>query len=178
MADNAQTMDDLQAAVSLELAAVSQYMLHALTAETWGLDNLAIQMRTEMLEELGHAQAFARRMVFLGGAPELRATKVPLAATRLQDMFVADLVDEGEGLSFYTDAARTADAAGDIGTRELFKRTALEEERHMAWLTQQISLLERMGEMAFVAIQGTQASGKYSRRPIRPRQSQTKGKLP
>lgn len=159
MADNAQTMEDLQTAVSMELAAVSQYLLHSLTAETWGLDKLATQMRTEMLEELGHAEEYARRMVFLGGAPQLSPAKVPQAAATLQDMFAADLVDEKDAVLFYAGAARTADAASDIGTRDLFERTALEEEGHMAWLTQQLSLLERMGEPAFVALQVTQGGG-------------------
>lgn len=159
MSDNAQTMEDLQTAVSMELAAVSQYLLHALTAEKWGLDKLATQMRAEMLEELGHAEEYARRIVFLGGEPQLKPAKVPQVAESLQKMFEADLVDEKDAIRFYAGAARIADGASDIGTRDLFERTALEEEGHMAWLSQQLSLLNRMGEPAFVAIQVTQGGG-------------------
>ncbi|MEO1138965.1 MAG: bacterioferritin [Pseudomonadota bacterium] len=148
-----ETLANLQKAVSMELAAANQYLLHVLTAEKWGLDRLAIKMRAEMLEELSHAEEYARRMVFLGGHPELKAAKVPSAAQSMKEMFEADLMDEKDAVQFYAVAARTADNASDIGTRELFERTALDEEGHMAWLDLQLSLLERMGEPAFIAMQ-------------------------
>jgi bacterioferritin len=156
MANTTETLGNLQKAVSMELAAVNQYLLHILTAENWGLDKLAAKMRSEMLEELGHAEAFSRRMIFLGGAPELKAAKIPQAAQSLKAMFEADLVDEKGSLDFYTTAASVADEARDIGTRDLFERTALDEEGHMSWLELQLSLLERMGEPAFIAMQVNQ----------------------
>ena len=143
----------LQKALSMELAAVNQYMLHILVAEDWGLEKLAAKMREEMEEEFGHAQAYARRIVFLKSDPELKAAKTPVRAQALSDMFEADLRDEQDAIQFYTGAARVADEAGDIGTRDLFERTALDEEGHMAWLELQLSLLKRMGEPAFIAMQ-------------------------
>lgn len=156
MSAKSKTLENLQTAVSMELAAVSQYLLHILTAEDWGLDKLADKMRSEMLEELGHAEEYARRMIFLGGVPDMVAAKVPAPAQTLQDMFKADLTDEEDAISFYARAARDADEADDIGTRMIFERTALDEEGHMAWLDLQLSLLRRMGEPAFVAMQITQ----------------------
>lgn len=153
MAQTSKTIEDLQTAVSMELAAVNQYLLHILTVENWGLDKLAVRMRAEMLEELGHAEAYARRIVFLAGTPVLKAAKVPQGAQSLKAMFEADLADEKDAIQFYTTSAGTADEARDIGTRALFERTALDEEGHMSWLELQISLLERMGESAFIAMQ-------------------------
>jgi bacterioferritin len=153
MQAKAKVLKKLQTALSMELAAVNQYLLHALVTEDWGLDKLAAKMREEMQEELGHAEEFARRIVFLGGDPELNAAKIPHRAQALADMFEADLRDEQEAITFYTDAARTANEAGDIGTRNLFERTALDEEGHMSWLELQLSLMKRMGEPAFVAMQ-------------------------
>ncbi len=150
MSDIAQTLENLQKAISMELAAVNQYMLHVLTTEDWGLDKLATKMRAEMLEELGHAEEYSRRLIFLGGTPKLQAAKVPARAQSLEEMFTADLVDEKEAITFYTMSARQAD---DIGTRNLFERTALDEEGHMSWLELQLSLLKRMGEPAFTAMQ-------------------------
>lgn len=158
MANVSNTLENLQTAVSMELAAVNQYLLHILTAENWGLDKLAVKMRSEMLEELGHAEAYSRRMIFLGGSPELKAAKIPRAAQSLKEMFEADLVDEKGSLDFYTTAANAADDARDIGTRDLFERTALDEEGHMSWLELQLSLLERMGEPAFIAMQVNQTA--------------------
>jgi bacterioferritin len=153
MSVNAKVIDNLQTGLSMELAAVKQYMLHALVAEDWGLDKLAAKMREEMQEELVHAEQFARRIVFLKGDPVVKAAKTPHRAQALVDMFEADLTDERDAVSFYTQAARAADGADDIGTRDLFERTALEEEGHMAWLDLQLSLLKRMGEPAYIAMQ-------------------------
>ena len=153
MTENSKTLKNLQTAVSMELAAVNQYLLHILTTESWGLDKLAVKMRAEMLEELGHAEEYARRMIFLGGVPVMTAAKTPTLSQSLQEMFEADLVDEKDAISFYSRAAREADDAHDIGTRDLFERTAMNEEGHMSWLELQLSLLQRMGEPAFIAMQ-------------------------
>lgn len=158
MAQKTKTLDNLQTAVSMELAAVSQYLLHILTVESWGLDKLATTMRAEMLEELGHAEEYSRRIVFLGGTPVLDAAKIPTVALSLKALFEADLVDEKDALAFYTTAAGDAAADHDIGTRDLFERTALDEEGHMSWLELQLSLLERMGEPAFIAMQINQTA--------------------
>ena len=153
MTDNSKTLENLQAAVSMELAAVSQYLLHILTTEDWGLDKLAEKMRAEMLEELGHAEEYARRMIFLGGTPEMKSAKTPTPAQSLQEMFEADLADEKDAIAFYSQAAREAGEANDIGSRALFERTAMDEEGHMSWLDLQVSLLRSMGEPAFIAMQ-------------------------
>ena len=150
---NAKVIENLQTALSMELAAVNQYLLHALVADDWGLDRLAAKMREEMQEELGHAEQYARRIVFLKGDPVLKAAKTPHRAQALKDMFETDLRDEQDAIKFYTRAARTADEADDIGTRNLFERTALDEEGHMGWLDLQLSLLKRMAEPAYIAMQ-------------------------
>lgn len=48
-------------------------------------------------------------------------------------------------------AARTALEHDDIGTRRLFEEIVMDEEGHYSWLELQLSLLERMGEPAFIA---------------------------
>ena len=153
MTKNAKTQENLQKALSMELAAVQQYMLHVLTAEDWGLEKLAAKMRSEMQEELGHAEEYARRLIFLGGSPDMTPAKTPAHAKSLTAMFKADLVDEKDAITFYSDAAQTASQENDIGSRTLFERTTLDEEGHMAWLDLQLSLLDRMGEPAYIAMQ-------------------------
>ncbi len=145
------SIKNLQTALSMELAAVHQYMLHAHVLEDWGLDRLAAKMRSEMQEEMAHAQDYVRRIMFLKGDPQLKAAKVPQRAQGLADMFKADLVDEEEAIRFYTAAARAAGETGDIGTRVIFERIVLDEEGHKAWLELQLDLLQRIGEQAYFA---------------------------
>lgn len=146
-------LENLRTAVSMELAAVHQYLLHAHILDDWGLAGLGTKMRGEMTEEIGHADAFLQRIMFLKGDPEVKAARPPHRAQDLGTMFEADLRDETASIAFYTDAARTAADAGDIGTRSLFEKIALDEEGHKAWLELQLSLVKRMGEPAYFAME-------------------------
>lgn len=145
------TLGNLQKALAMELTAAHQYQLHASVLANWGIDRLAGQMRKEMQEELGHADDYIARILFLKGEPELVMARPPTMAGSLGQMFESDLADEREAIEFYSAAAREADAAGDIGTRTLFERIVMDEEGHMGWLELQLDLLKRMGEPAYIS---------------------------
>lgn len=146
-----ETLNNLQSALSMELTASHQYQLHAAVLSDWGLDRLATKMREEMQEELGHADAFINRILFLKGDPSLTLQKTPVRAASLAELFQADLADETEAIEFYTAAAKQASDVRDIGSRSLFEQTVLDEEGHMAWLELQLDLIKRMGEPAYIA---------------------------
>jgi bacterioferritin len=141
--------EHLQKALTMEFTAVHQYLLHAHVLETWGLRRLADKMREEMREELGHADRFAARMMFLEGEPDAQSMGSVDRAQTLEDMFKADLQDEYEARRFYTEASQTAAKAGDLGTEALFREIALDEEGHIDWLETQLDLLGRVGEAGF-----------------------------
>ena len=145
------TLSNLQTALAMELTDAHQYQLHASVLSDWGIDRLATQMREEMQEELGHSDDYITRIMFLKGEPNLVLAKPPVIAESLVQMFETDLADEKEAITFYTSAARQAYEAGDIGTRSLFERIAMDEEGHIGWLELQLDLLKRMGEPAYIS---------------------------
>ena len=149
MSRNETSIPALQKGLAMELSAVQQYLLHAHVLEDWGLSKLAVQMREEMMEELGHAGRFIDRILFLGGKPDLTPAKTPVQSNTLAEMFETDRADEAEAIAFYSQSAKEAGEANDIGTRVLFETLALDEEGHWGWLDQQLALLDRMGEPAF-----------------------------
>ena len=151
MVTNSKSVENLQKALSMELSAVHQYLLHAHVLDDWGLDRLAVKMREEMQEEMGHAGGFIDRILFLKGSPNASEEKPAKMADSLKAMFESDLQDERSAISFYSQAAAEAGAENDIGTRTLFERITIEEEGHMDWLEQQLGLLDRMGESAYAA---------------------------
>jgi bacterioferritin len=148
---NKETITNLQKALAMELTAMHQYQLHACVLDDWGLDLLATKMRAEMQEELRHSEQFLVRILFLKGDPQLSFEKQPVRAASLKDLFATDLADEKQAIEFYTQASLKASAENDIGTRQLFERTAIDEEQHMNWLELQLDLLKRMGEPAYIA---------------------------
>lgn len=145
------SIENLQTALSMELTALHQYQLHAGVLDDWGLNLLATKMREEMTEELGHSEEYMTRILFLKGEPQLTMAKTPVRAPSLKAMFESDLTDEQEAIEFYTKASVQAAEDGDIGSRIIFERIALDEEQHMSWLELQLDLLERMGEPTFIA---------------------------
>lgn len=147
----AETLQNLQTSLAMELTAAHQYQLHASVLDDWGMDRLAAKMRQEMQEELGHSNAYIARIMFLKGEPSLVFAKPPLLVRSLVEMFETDLADEKEAIEFYTSAARQAADAGDIGSRTLFERVVMDEEEHMAWLELQLDLVKRMGEPAYIS---------------------------
>lgn len=148
---NDETIQNLQTALSMELTAAHQYQLHASVLDDWGMDRLAVKMREEMQEELGHSDEYIQRIMFLKGKANLVFAKTPVLADSLEQMFLSDLADEKEAIALYTSWARQAADAGDIGTRSLFERIVMDEEGHMSWLELQLDLIKRMGESAYIS---------------------------
>lgn len=81
----------------------------------------------------------------------MKAATAAQRAQTLKDMFKADLDDEEKAIRFYTEAARMAGEAGDIGSRLIFGRIVTDEESHKAWLELQLDLMKRIGEQAYSA---------------------------
>jgi bacterioferritin len=149
--DRSATLKHLQQALAMELTAAHQYQLHAAVLDDWGIDRLAKKMRQEMLEELGHADQFLKRILFLKGEPVVTLAKTPAIARSLRDLFAADAADENHAIDFYANSARVAGESGDVGSRLLFEQILIDEENHMAWLELQLDLIERITEPAYIA---------------------------
>jgi len=153
------TLKNLQQALSMELTATHQYLLHAHVLEDWGLDRLSTKMSGEVQEELGHASRFIDRILFLNGDPVVTEAKAAKRSQSLTDMFKADLKEELASIEFYGKAAKDAGDEGDVGTRQLFEEILIDEEGHADWLQRQLELLERMGEPNYFAAYHTPDTG-------------------
>ncbi|MCD0462578.1 bacterioferritin [Roseiconus lacunae] len=148
---SARSLENLQKGLAMELTASHQYQLHASVLNDWGLDLLALQMKDEMREELGHSDRFLERIMFLKGDPKMEFDQPPQRAKSLKELFETDLADEQQAVKFYTKAAHQASEDSDIGTKRLFEDIAIDEEEHIGWLELQLDLLERIGEPAYIA---------------------------
>ena len=154
MSNQPRSLKNLQKALAMELTATHQYLLHSHVLQDWGLETLAGKMREEMQEELGHAGTFIDRVLFLDGEPKVSEEKPAKMADSLKELFEADLEDEKEAISFYTQAANEAREDNDVGTRTIFEAIVLDEEGHMDWLKQQLQLVKRIGEERYIAQAG------------------------
>ncbi len=143
----------LNQALKAELTAINQYFLHSRMYEDWGLNKLAEKEYEESIDEMKHADEFIKRILFLGGLPNLqdlgrlRVGEGPIEALR------CDLELEHEGIELYRDAVEYAESIRDYVSRDLFQTILEEEEGHVDWLETQLELAERLGEERYLQSQ-------------------------
>lgn len=148
----------LQKALTMELTAVNQYLLHAHVLEDWGLDRLGAKMRSEMHEEQGHADRLMERLIFLEGTPDVGKLDSIVRGNSLRGILEANLRDELEARTYYTKAAEACADKADLGSRDLFRALIHDEEGHIDFLETQLNLIDMMGEQSYVQLQARSAA--------------------
>jgi len=146
MKGNDKVIASLNGLLHNELAAIDQYFTHSRMYEDWGLHELYEQLNHEMEEEITHADALIKRILFLEGVPNLKDRRDLLIGSDVEEMLKNDLVLEMEVVDALKAAIALCEAEGDYQSREVLL-TLLEdtEEDHVYWLEQQIGLISRIG---------------------------------
>ena len=112
--DKEELIANLNDDLSGELSAIIQYTTYAAKATGPYRPQLAQFFLTEVVDEQGHAQFLANKIVALGGEPTTTARKVPVASTN-REMLEAILAAERQAVADYTARALEADEFGDKG---------------------------------------------------------------
>ena len=112
-----------------ELSAIIQYITYA--AKTTGpyRPELSQFFLTEVVDEQGHAQFLANKIVALGGEPTTTPAPVPPAATNAE-MLKAVLEAERKAVAGYIQRAQEADALGDKGLAVQLEDMVRDETSH------------------------------------------------
>jgi bacterioferritin len=143
----------LQTALTMELTTVNQYMLQQQLLADWGVHRLADRMVEEIAEERGHANRFLERLIFLEGEPDMQSLDEIVRPKSVRDIFDKQLEMELEARRVYDKAARDCQEAGDGGSFELFMTILKDEEEHIDFVDEQLSLMEMMGDQLYIARQ-------------------------
>lgn len=128
-----------------ELAARDQYFLHSRQYEDLGLTKLYERINHEMEEETQHADAILKRILFLGGTPDMTPDPVN-PGTDVPSMLRNDLAVEYLVQKNLADAIALCEEHQDYVTRDmLLEQQRDTEEDHMYWLEKQLRLIELIG---------------------------------
>lgn len=136
-----------------ELTAINQYFLHSRMFADWGLSILAKYEYDQSLDEMKHADRLIRRILFLGGLPNLQDLGKLLVGESVKDALDGDLKLEQRSLPDLNEAVALCERVSDYVSRDLFVDILEGEEEHIDWLQTQFRLIEQMGLANFVQLQ-------------------------
>jgi len=136
-----------------ELTAINQYFLHSRMLADWGLSVLAHKEYEESVDEMKHADRLIKRILFLGGLPNLQDLGKLRIGEDVKETLDCDLQLELASLPELNRAIALCEQVGDYVSRELFVDILESEEEHIDWLQTQFRLIEQIGIENFVQLQ-------------------------
>ncbi|MBI5460959.1 MAG: bacterioferritin [Gammaproteobacteria bacterium] len=145
MKGDAKVIEFLNKALRNELTAINQYFLHARMYENWGLKELNEHEYHESLDEMKHADALIKRILFLEGLPNLQDMGKLKIGENTPEMLRCDLELEREAVPLLREAIAHCESARDYVSRELFEDILESEEEHIDWLETQLELVDKLG---------------------------------
>ena len=147
------TIQFLNKILKNELTAINQYFLHSRMLGDWGLSILAKKEYEESIDEMKHADKLIKRVLFLGGLPNLQDLGKLLIGENVAEVLKCDLALEMKGLPDLKQAISHCETVKDFISRELFTHILDSEEEHIDFLQTQMRLIEQMGIENYVQLQ-------------------------
>lgn len=145
MQGHPEVIDSLKDLLRGELAARDQYFIHSRQYEDQGFTRLYERIGHEMEEETQHADAILRRILMLGGKPDMRPHAFTPGDT-VQEMLRKDLDTEYSVQTHLKAAMALCETHRDYVSRDLLLAQLHDTEQdHAYWLEQQLGLIEKIG---------------------------------
>ena len=119
----------------------------------WGLSHLAHKEYEESIDEMKHADRLIKRVLFLGGLPNLQDLGKLMIGENVAEVLKCDLSLEMMSLPDLKLAITHCETVKDFISRELFTHILESEEEHIDWLQTQMRLIEQMGIENYVQLQ-------------------------
>jgi bacterioferritin len=147
----------LNKAVADELSAVHQYMYFHFHCDDQGYDLLAGLFIKTAIEEMGHIELCAERILFLGGEVEMVASIPVQKIHEVRKMLeLARKMEEGS-TEDYNVWANECSANADSASRKVFEGLVDDEERHFDQYDTEMDNIDKFGER-YLALQSIERS--------------------
>ena len=159
MKGDPEVIDVLNRALKHELAAINQYWLHYRLLDDWGFGHLAKKEREESIEEMEHADKLVKRIIFLGGHPNLQTLDALRIGQTILEVLECDLAAEYDARAMYKEARVIARGKEDYVTMALFEDLLKDEEDHIDFIETQIQLASSIGVQNYGQLPAKPAEG-------------------
>lgn len=140
----------LNRAVADELAAVHQYMYFHFHLDDQGYDLLSNLFKRTAIQEMGHVEVLAERILFLKGDVVMKAAGEVAEVKDVSEMLeMACKMEEGSARD-YNLWANECSANADSMTKKVFEQLVMEEETHYNQYDTELSNVKKFGERYLV----------------------------
>jgi bacterioferritin len=143
----------LNAVLVNELTAINQYFLHARMFGNWGYARLEKHEREASIDEMKHADALIKRILFLDGLPNLQDLHKLRIGQDVKEALECHLALECDAHPQLKAAIAHSETVGDYVSRELFERILESGEEHMGFLETQPSVIADIGVQNYMQSQ-------------------------
>jgi|ERR671931_511150 bacterioferritin len=143
----------LNEVLSAELAAISQYFVHAEMCDNWGYQRLYEAIRRSSFDEMKHAEQLIERILYFEGVPNVqRLGKITVGETVIEQLKL-DLALEKEAVTRLNASSHALRELGDAASATMLEDMLESEEEHVNWLEAQHELVKQIGEQNYLAQQ-------------------------
>ena len=154
---HARSIELLNKAVADELSATHQYMYFHFHCDDQGYELLAGLFIRTAIEEMGHIERCAERILFLGGDVEMVASMPVQKIHEVRKMLELARKMEEDSTKDYNVWANECAANADSGSKKVFEGLVNDEERHFAQYDIEMVNIDKFGER-YLALQSIERS--------------------
>ena len=142
----------LNKGVADELQAVHQYMYFHFHLDDQGFKPLAQLFKRIAIQEMGHLELLAERILFLNGDVEMVPAGPVQKILEPEAALQKAMEMEFDGAKTYNEAAVACSANSDAASKQIFERLVNDEERHFDLYEKQHENIKRFGP-SYLALQ-------------------------
>ncbi|HOX02608.1 MAG TPA: bacterioferritin [Candidatus Paceibacterota bacterium] len=150
--DTKKSIELLNRGVADELQAVHQYMYWHFHLDDQGFAPLATMFRRIAIQEMGHVERLAERILFLKGDVEMVSAGPVEKITEPVKILARAAKMEQEAVSVYNQFALQCSQNADAVSKQVFETLVNDEERHFDEFDKQLENIKRFGP-SYLALQ-------------------------
>lgn len=153
----AKSIELLNKAVADEMSAVHQYMYFHFHCDDQGFDLLSSLFRKTAIEEMGHIELLAERILFLKGEVFMKPSRDVEHINEVKEMLEFSRSDEMSAIKNYNVWANECAVNADSVSKKIFENLVVDEERHFDQFDIEMDNLDRFGDN-YLALQSIERS--------------------
>ncbi len=154
---NEKSIELLNKAVADELSATHQYMYFHFRCDDLGYDLLAGLFKRTGIEEMGHVERLAERILFLKGEIEMVPSMEVQKIHDVKSMLALASKMEQDSVKDYNLWANECSANADSASKRVFEDLVDDEERHFDQYDTEMENIDKFGER-YLALQSIERS--------------------